>query len=315
MSMNRCLYCYKELNEGEVDFHKHCLKKFFGERQNPSFQYTRAEMDELAKEIIVSQTTITGVQPKLSLHLQEHEGSKRLTIVGLEGNFIFKPQTDYYKNLPEIEDVTMHLAEIARIQVVPHSLIRLADGELGYISKRIDRMPNYTKLAMEDMCQLTDRPTEHKYRSSYEQIAKAIVKYSTSPALDLVNFYDIVIFSWITGNADMHLKNFSLYSTDDKEFRLTPAYDLINTAIVNPSDKEELALTLNGKKSKIEKVDFVEAAARSNIQKKVIDRLFSKYIDLLPKMTLFIENSFLEDYQKTEYINLIKSRLKNIASK
>ena len=312
MKMSKCLFCYKELNYGEVDFHKNCLKKFFGEKQMPIFQYNRSDMDRLAREIIVAQTTITGVQPKLSLHLQEHEGTKRLTIVGLKGNFIFKPQTEHYKNLPENEDLTMHLAEIARIQVVPHSLIRLSDGELGYISKRIDRMSNNTKLAMEDMCQLTNRPTEHKYRSSYEQIAKTILRYSTAPMLDLVNFYDIVLFSWLTGNADMHLKNFSMYSTDNKEFRLTPAYDLINTAIANPSDKEELALTLNGKKNRIGKSDLYDTAMRIGINEKTFSKLLDKYINILPKWTSCIENSFLNDCQKLGYENIIKNKLENI---
>lgn len=312
MKMSKCLFCYKELNYGEVDFHKNCLKKFFGEKQMPIFQYNRSDMDRLAREIIVAQTTITGVQPKLSLHLQEHEGTKRLTIVGLKGNFIFKPQTEHYKNLPENEDLTMHLAEIARIQVVPHSLIRLSDGELGYISKRIDRMSNNTKLAMEDMCQLTNRPTEHKYRSSYEQIAKTILRYSTAPMLDLVNFYDIVLFSWLTGNADMHLKNFSMYSTDDKEFRLAPAYDLINTAIANPSDKEELALTLNGKKNRIGKGDLYDTAMRIGINEKTFSKLLDKYINIFPKWTSYIENSFLNDCQKLEYKNIIKNKLENI---
>jgi len=311
--MSRCLYCYGELHDGETDFHASCSKKIFGEKSVPVFGYSRSDMDMLAKQIVASQTTITGVQPKLSLHLQKHEGSKRLTIVGMQGNFIFKPQTELYRKLPEIEDLTMHLAEIAKIDVVPHSLIRLADGELGYISRRIDRADDNSKIAMEDMCQLTNRTTEHKYRSSYEQIAKKIAEYSTTPKLDLVNFYNIVIFSWITGNADMHLKNFSMFSPDDIEFRLTPAYDLVSTAIVNPSDTEELALTLNGKKSRIEVKDFIEAAARSNISEKIIESLFRKYLSLARKWEIFIDSSFLDDSQKTEYIRLIENRLLKIS--
>ena len=149
----------------------------------------------------------------------------------------------------------MHMAEAAKIAVVPHSLIRFADGELCYITRRIDREHDGSKIAMEDMCQLTERLTEYKYKGSYEQIAKHIKKYSAVPQLDLVNYWEVVVFSWITGNSDMHLKNFSLYKSP-MGYCLTPAYDLLSTAIVMPEDKEEMALTLNGKKARIRRSDF-----------------------------------------------------------
>ena len=244
--MSKCLYCYKELEPGEVDFHKSCCRKFFGTTTAPSLDYSREEMDELAAQVIKSQTTLTGVQPKLSLNLDKHKDSQKLTIVGLWGGYIFKPQTEQFPMLPENEDLTMHLAEIAKLKIVPHTLIRMKDGSIGYLTKRIDRTKNGEKIAMEDMCQLTERQTEHKYRSSYEQIGKAIRKYSAYPQLDMVDFLELVYFSWLTGNNDMHLKNFSLYSPAGEPV-LTPAYDLLNAAISNPSDDEELALNLNGK--------------------------------------------------------------------
>ena len=110
--------------------------------------------------------------------------------------------------MPEVEDLTMHLAELAKVNVVPHSLIRFADGELAYITKRIDRTAKGEKLPMEDMCQLSERLTEYKYKGSYEKIAKIIMQYSSVPKLDVINFWEQVVFSWLTGNADMHLKNF-----------------------------------------------------------------------------------------------------------
>ena len=209
--MNRCLYCYKELGEGQTDFHPNCARKFFGTADAPLLEYRRDDLDALAAQVIQAQTSLTGVQPKLSLNLHKHEGTNRLTIVGLWGDFIFKPQTDAYPELPENEDLTMHMAEAARIKVVPHLLIRLADGSLGYITHRIDRTKKGEKLDMEDLCQLTLHPTEYKYKSSYEQIAKTIAAHSSMPKLDLVNFMQVLLFSFITGNNDMHLKNFSLY--------------------------------------------------------------------------------------------------------
>ena len=192
--MEKCLYCYKPLKDGQKDFHPACARKMFGVKEVPTLPYRRSEIADLAKQVVRAQTTLTGVQAKLSLDV--NPGGKnepdRFTIVGLWGRYILKPQTDAYRALPEIEDLTMHMAEAAKIAVVPHSLIRFADGELCYITRRIDRERDGSKIAMEDMCQLTERLTEYKYKGSYEQIAKHIKKYSAVPQLDLVNFWEVV---------------------------------------------------------------------------------------------------------------------------
>ena len=305
--MSKCLYCYKELEPGEVDFHKSCCRKFFGTHTAPSLDYTRAQMDELAAQVIRSQTTLIGVQPKLSLNLDKHKDSQKLTIVGLWGDYIFKPQTERFAMLPENEDLTMHLAEIAKIKIVPHTLIRMKDGSIGYLTKRIDRKADGEKIAMEDMCQLTERQTEHKYRSSYEQIGKAIRKYSTNAQLDMVDFLELVYFSWLTGNNDMHLKNFSLYSPAGEPV-LTPAYDLLNAAISNPVDDKELALNLNGKKKRMKDADFKNAYRTCGVPEIVFDRVKKKYVDLLPKFEEEIHASFLSDEIKTLYIELLHRR-------
>lgn len=203
----------------------------------------------------------------------------------------------------------MHLAELARIKVVPHSLIRFADGELCYITRRIDRTDKGDKLAMEDMCQLTERLTEYKYKGSYEQIAKTIQKYSSVAKLDLINYWEQVIFSWITGNADMHLKNFSLYSKERGIYNLTPAYDLISTALVMPEDTEELALTLNGKKRRLKKSDFITAMRASGLEDKVIENVFHKFQKTQDKWMKFINISFLPDEMKEKYKDIINRKL------
>lgn len=312
--MDRCLYCYKELNEGEKDFHKSCSKRIFGTCEVPVLPYNSNEIAELAKLVIRSSTTVPGVQAKLSLDLDFNESNvpARFTIVGLWGRFILKPQTERFPNLPELEDLTMHLAELAKIDVVPHSLIRFSDGELCYITRRVDRTSGGYKLPMEDMCQLSERLTEYKYNGSYEQIAKIIIKYSSVPNLDLVNFWEQVVFSWITGNADMHLKNFSLYSVRKGEYVLVPAYDMLSTAIVMLEDKEELALTLNGKKRKIKKNDFVTAIQSSGLNGKVVDNIFNKFINCGQKWMEFIDISFLPVEMKMAYKQLIVAMLKKL---
>jgi hypothetical protein len=188
--MEKCLYCYKPLKPGQIDYHPTCAKKLYGTKEAPVLPYVRKEIGDLAKKVVRAQTTLTGVQAKLSLDVNpggKNEPS-RFTIVGLWGKYILKPQTDRYRCLPEIEDLTMHLAEAAKITVVPHGLIRFADGELCYITRRIDRLDDGTKVPMEDMCQLSERLTEYKYKGSYEQIAKLLKKYSSFSQLDLVNY-------------------------------------------------------------------------------------------------------------------------------
>lgn len=305
----KCLFCYNELELEQVDFHPACSRKIFGSDIAPILNYTRDNISTLAKQIIRSQTTLTGVQPKLSLEInrKDKNSPKRFTIVGLWGKYILKPQTDQFEQLPENEDLTMHLAEIAKIKTVPHSLIRFADGELCYITKRIDRSRKGDKIAMEDMCQLTERLTEYKYSGSYEQIAKIITKYSKAPILDLVNYWEQVLFCWLTGNSDMHLKNFSLFNPKGYGFILTPAYDLLSTVLVLPEDNEELALTLNGKKNKIKKIDFEKSMFNSGLSEKQIENIFTKFEKLLPDFISFIEKSFLIDDFKNRYKEILKN--------
>ena len=306
--MKRCLYCYQELDNQVMDYHSQCSKKMYGSVEPPVLPYRKKDLVKLAEKVVRSQITLTGVQPKLSLDIEKAEGaSKRFTIVGLWGRYILKPQSQYYEHLPEVEDLTMHLAEIAKIKVVPHSLIRFEDGELCYITKRIDRDAMGQKYAMEDMCQLTERLTEYKYKGSYEQIAKHILKYSSTPKLDVINFWEEVFFSWITGNSDMHLKNFSLYSTKPYNYVLTPAYDLLSTKFLLPFDSEELALTLNGKKRKISKSDFVTAMKLTGLENKIIENIFKKFEKVLSQWLDFIDISFLEEKMKEEFKELVKN--------
>ena len=268
-------------------------------------------MEELAEQVIKSQTAVTGVQPKLSLHLASADKPnlpKRFTIVGMWGGYILKPPSPHYPHLPEVEDLTMHLASIAKIKVVPHSLIRLQSGNLAYITKRIDRVKK-EKLHMEDMCQLTERMSEDKYQGSYEQIAKAIQKYSATPGLDVVNFFELVLFSFVTGNADMHLKNFSLIHLPLIGSVFSPAYDLVATALVNLADEEDMALTLNGKKKKIKKSDFIAAFNTVKLDAKQQENIFKKIVNAKSKWFDFIDSSFLNEDYKTAYKLLIDDRM------
>lgn len=310
----KCLYCYKSLDEQEKDFHASCSKKIFGQAVPPDLPYSEDELDKLAEEVLKSQTTVTGVQAKLSLHLtsgDQRNTPKRFTIVGLWGGYILKPPSPNYPQMPEVEDLTMHMASLANINVVPHSLIRMQSGNLAYITRRIDRIKK-GKLHMEDMCQLTERLTEEKYNGSYEQIGKAILKYSSNPGLDVVNFCELVLFSFLSGNADMHLKNFSLIHQPEVGTVLAPAYDLLATALVNPADTEDLALTLNGKKKKIKRNDFIVAFNTLKLEEKQQENIFKKMKKSQSRWFEMINDSFLSTEFKEQYKDLIEDRFARI---
>ncbi|WP_428657670.1 HipA domain-containing protein [Runella sp.] len=171
--MKRCLYCYQFLGADETDFHASCSKKIFGRSTPPELPYTENQMEELATQVIRSQMTVTGVQPKLSLEIVSGEKKKeaqRFTIVGLWGGYILKPPTPHYPQLPEVEDLTMHLAKIAGIRTIPHSLIRLQSGSLAYITKRIDRVKK-NKLPMEDMCQYFKEAIKQLIQERFSRLA------------------------------------------------------------------------------------------------------------------------------------------------
>ena len=234
----------------------------------------------------------------------------RLTIVGaLGGNYIFKPPSNDFPEMPANEHLTMCIAESFGIQVVPSSLIRLQSGELSYITKRIDRESGGEKKHMLDMFQITE--AFDKYKSSYEKIGKALGNYSSNTLLDKLFFFELILFSFLMGNNDMHLKNFSMIETDTG-WSLAPAYDLLNATIVNPDDKEEMALTLNGRKNKLEKIDFEMLADNLGLTQKQTEGVFQRFYKLKSKAIKLIESSFLSDKMKTLYKEKVEERYNKI---
>ncbi len=304
-----------------MNYHPACAGKLFGSRRVPVLEYSRDNIENLALQVLEANTSITGVQPKISLDI--NRGGKnepdKLTIVGLWGNFILKPQSSTYDSMPELEDLTMKLAEAAGIETARHGLIRMSDGELAYITRRMDRGAKGEKFSMLDMCQLTNRLTEHKYKGTYTQLADTVRKYSIAAMLDVQLFWQVVIFSWITGNSDMHCKNFSLLDMPGIGYRLSPAYDLLAVLLTGIEDTDELAMPLTGvyvdndeALQGFDRKSFVDAMTESGITPlyagKIIDSLAScrgTWFDI-------IDNSFLGEELKSSYKDLIDSRLKRL---
>jgi serine/threonine-protein kinase HipA len=309
---NKCLYCYKAVNEKE-SFHEKCSLEFFGTSIPPTISYSLNQMDELAKNVVERSVAVPGVQAKLSMSLVKETKEKsdtRLTVVGaLGGQYIFKPPSTRFLEMPENEHITMRIAEAFGITVVPSSLIRLASGELSYITKRIDRTETGDKIHMIDMFQITE--AFDKYKSSMEKVGKALDSYSNNTLLDKVFYFELTLFSFLTGNNDMHLKNFSMIK-GDSGWLLAPAYDLLNVSILNPEDEEELALTLCGKKKKLKYEHFENLGKGLGLSKKQIEAAFKRMLKHKATAIEYVEKSFLSDSMKSAYKQVLEKKYAQI---
>lgn len=306
------MYCYNQI-EGNKDFHEKCSLEFFGTPTPPEIEYSLDQMDELAKHVVERSIAVPGVQPKLSMSLvveTTRQAKARLTIAGaLGGHYIFKPPSDRFPEMPENEHLTMRMAEAFGIPVVPSSLIRLASGELSYLTKRIDRTETGERVHMLDMFQITE--AFDKYKSSMEKVGMALDTNSSNTLLDKTYFFDLVVFSFLTGNNDMHLKNFSMIETPSG-WGLAPAYDLLNVAIVFPEDKEELALTLRGKKKKLEREHFEQLGEGMGLTSKQIKGTFNRMLKNKSKAFSWIDQSFLSRDMKAAYKEVMAERYKKL---
>jgi len=310
--MPKCLYCYKELDAIDtVDYHPKCIKAFFGTKYAPALPYRLDEMEKLAKQVVELSVTVPGVQPKLSLgwikNTLENGHNGRLTILdALEGLYILKPQNTQYEQMPENEHLSMKLAELFKIEVVPSNLIRLASGELCYITKRIDRKTDNSKIHIIDFLQIME--LENKYLGTMENLGKIVGELSVNTLMDKLRFFELALFNFIIGNNDMHLKNFSLWLSEIG-WVLSPAYDLLNVKIILPSDKDDTALLLGGKKKNFNKGYFDQFGKVLKLNDKQINSIYKRLNDWLPKAIQLIDESFLNEQNKLQYKELITERV------
>ncbi|QBG48272.1 type II toxin-antitoxin system HipA family toxin [Verrucomicrobia bacterium S94] len=309
MTKPTCHICLQPLENGEDLFHATCCKKLFGSTRPPIFPYAWDELNQMAEQIISRHITVPGVQPKLSMHIERGGRSQdsRLTLVGLEGGFILKPPVKAYPEMPELEHLTMRMAGCFGIATAECGLIPMEDGQLAFITKRMDRIGN-NKLHMEDMCQLTDKLTEQKYRGSMEQIGRAILRHCDNALLDALRFFEITLFSFLTGNSDMHLKNFSLLYQPGGAVALSPSYDLLPTRLLLPEDLEESALTINGRKRRLDRTDFLRLAESLRLNDKQVANVFSRFSHHLDKAFQILESGLCSQAMKEQYTALIQDR-------
>ena len=243
--IDTCLSCHKPISDpGPLDgYHPACSRKLFGTPKPPKISFSTPDICVEAQKM-VGRMSISGVQPKLSVI---HERKKRLlTVVDTGGTYILKPQTDRFISLPENENLCMCIAAIYGIDVPSHGLLPLMDGRLAYVVKRFDRLKDGSKLQQEDFQQLLQ--TDDKYSGSYEKIANLIKRYSDTPGLDLVNLFERALLFFVLGNGDAHLKNFSLIKDEPAGYHISPAYDIVNSRLAMPDEREEMCLSIQGKK-------------------------------------------------------------------
>ncbi|MDD4212616.1 MAG: HipA domain-containing protein [Bacilli bacterium] len=309
----KCLCCGKALHtENESGWHKSCIQKFFGTAQIPQIELNDSTLEMLANETTSKGWTVPGVQKKLSLHLLLEGDTPRLTLVNYPTGYILKPQVEQFDALPESEHLVMCMADAVGIATVPHALV-LNKNTYAYITKRIDRVfykNHVEKLAMEDFCQLGLRLTQDKYHGSYEQCGKIIKKYSERSKLDLSELFIRIVFFYIIGNSDMHLKNFSLIETTSgsMQFVLSAAYDLLPVKVNMPEDEEDFALAMNGKKTNIHKKDFFLFAENIGISKEIAQKMIMQLVNQKDMLQSMCMESYLPDYLKKSFSELIEKR-------
>lgn len=313
MKFKKCLYCCKATGDNNSDYHEKCALKFFGTTHVPEVPYTLDQMAELAKNVVERSISVPGVQAKLSMSLIKEAWEatdSRLTVVGaLGGNYILKPPSEDFEEMPANEHITMRIAEIFGVNVVPSCLIRLQSGELAYLTKRIDRTESGQKIHMLDMFQITE--AFDKYRGSMERVGKALGNYSQNTLLDKLFLFELTVFCYLTGNNDMHLKNFSMFKSN-AGWILAPAYDLLNVSIVNPEDKEELALSLEGKKSNFSKSHFDRFGLGLELTPKQVGGVYKRMKKNKSKALKAVEMSFLSPGMQKAYKAILEQRYENL---
>lgn len=258
-----------------------------------------------------SRMSVQGVQPKLSAKLNVKEC--KLDIVDTGGRYILKPQHQYFPEMPQNEDLTMRLADEVGLEVPFHGLIWSKDNSLTYFIKRFDRKGQSEKIPVEDFAQLSGLSRETKYDYSLEKVVSLIDRFCTFPAIEKLVLFKLVIFGYLTGNDDMHLKNFSVI-TEDGRVRLSPCYDLVNTTIEYKKPEEEIALTLRGRKKKLTRQILIDyfGMERCELPAKSIEKVLETIVTAIPKWEELVDISFLSKGMKDKYLELLHTRLRGL---
>lgn len=304
--MRRCLFTYEPLKENEENYSLEGLKKLSRRLTHLEiFPYDQSEQIEIAQRM-AKKISIQGVQPKFSVALLEKEQSFKE--VDSNGKFILKPQVREYKQLPENEDLTMHLVAMAGIQVPWHGLVKCSDDSLSYVVKRFDRTSK-EKIPMEDFSQLIGASRGTKYDVSFEKVVETIEQHCTYPTIENFKLFQRIILAFLLGNEDFHLKNISLITVAGR-VQLSPVYDFVNSTIANPNSEEEMALSIGGKKKNLTKEDLLKGFAEDVLflPRPKVEKETRRLLEFSSSWKEMIDKSFVSIPMKEKYKSLIEKR-------
>jgi serine/threonine-protein kinase HipA len=305
--MNVCLVCLDSM--GSDRYHPRCVRELFGTSYAPAIDIELAKLHTVAMAMI-GHTALSGVQRKISLRLETESRTLRVATDG--GRFILKPQAQTFPHLPENEHVTMRMAARVGIAIPPCGLLSLKDGSLAYIARRFDRANDGKKFLQEDFCQLAEKSPKDKYDGSAELCARIVQRFASAPGVDAAKLFRLMVFTWWTGNGDMHLKNFSLLRGEDGNYRLSPAYDLLCTRLVITDDL--LALSVDGNKKNVTKKQWMTYAAYCRVPPRAAERIFREIAEAKEDCAAMIARSALPEEMKRDYAELIRRRAAAIAA-
>jgi len=274
------------------------LKDLFGMNHVPAIALSLQDIPLKAQDM-AGRMSISGAQPKLSLKLNKRKGE--LVVAPTEGEYILKPQIQQFPHTPENENCCMDIARTLDIDVPPHGLLPLTDGSLAYIVKRFDRIGK-EKIHQEDFCQILEK--KDKYLGSLEQAGDKLKEISAVPGLDVQLFFERVAFNFLIGNGDGHFKNYSISYRKQDGIRLSPAYDIVCSKLVIPTE-EDSALTMNGKKNNLTRNDFDTFADYVKIPEKI---RYEKFMGKAEEIKSFIKNSRLPGDFKEKFVEIVFAR-------
>lgn len=302
----KCLSCHifeddLKLFEG---YHRKCSNRLFGTTRPPEVPFRSSDVAREAQKM-VGKMSISGVQPKLSVIRDRKK--HRVIVVEKGGLYILKPPIERFESIPENENLCMNIASAFGIEVPPHGLVQLMDSKLAYLVRRFDRLDDGSKLQQEDFQQLLQR--DDKYDGSYERIANFIKEHSAVPGLDLIRLFERALLFYALGNGDAHLKNFSLLNQEEIGYQLSPAYDIVNSRLALPEEKEEVCLSVQGKKNRLAATDFFGLAEHFGLTRKQADNSLDRLRDLKSTIEAMIGESLLSSDLSEGFLGIFRARM------
>lgn len=301
---SNCLCCQKPLST-DGRYHPRCLSRLFDTARLPIIPFGVKDMsNEIVK--IDGHMSISGVQMKVSVGFNKKKGTIETLAKG--GTHILKPEPERFIDIPQNENLCMNMAGEMGMPVPPHGLFYMADGKPCYMVRRFDRTVDGDKLQTETMYQILG--SKNKYSGSLESVGKALSAYTTRVGIERIDFFERVIFCFLIGNGDMHLKNWAVL-IQDKKISLSPCYDLVCSKIYIP-DEDESALTINGRQNKLGRKDFKALAGHLKIDPNAMDNVFEKFAAAEEKLIGMCMSSELDLRLKQKIAGLISSRYRRI---